>query len=469
MESLPDVSVTGTLDVAGLPQDSKQPGFEGLTVESRRHRKCYSADWTALERTMPIEKRGATSLADLKVERRPSNFAASTDNLMVEARTNKKSRSFISSGSLSTLRRERRVTAPNRSKSDKQFFEIVDSTLPLESKSMPALLQDTPPEGDGIDKSLPQFLQQILRQQRSRGLPVASSQRKLRDVAAHGRARGRTMYEKQPVEPDVQFQEPVPRLSERHRVGHAHTIGRRRDMEDSSLIAGCFLGRKDEDVYAVFDGHGGSKCALYSSAKFCEVFEKVAGELQGDQSDVALQVLSRVFIALNSDLEDKVWAKQCGTTAVVAYFKGSNLYIANVGDTRAVLCRNGTAQRLSVDHKPTVGEEVARIQSLDGGLVINGRVQGMLSVTRALGDSQLSPWVSPEPFVTHVSLTPSDEFVILACDGVWDVITDEEAVSIIKHTEAETGSAQEAAQKLMNESYGRGSTDNITVLVIYFQ
>ncbi|KAG5440857.1 hypothetical protein PCK2_000012, partial [Pneumocystis canis] len=94
------------------------------------------------------------------------------------------------------------------------------------------------------------------------------------------------------------------------------------------------------------------------------------------------------------------------------------LYTANVGDARAVLCRSGKAHRLSYDHKSSDWHESQRIINA-GGLIINNRVNGILAVTRALGDTYMKKFVISRPFTTETILIPSeDEFIILACDGV---------------------------------------------------
>jgi protein phosphatase PTC1 len=94
------------------------------------------------------------------------------------------------------------------------------------------------------------------------------------------------------------------------------------------------------------------------------------------------------------------------------------LYTANVGDARIVLCRNGKALRLSYDHKGMDENEGRRI-SKAGGLILNNRVNGVLAVTRALGDSYLKDLVTGHPYTTETVIQPDqDEFLILACDGV---------------------------------------------------
>lgn len=94
------------------------------------------------------------------------------------------------------------------------------------------------------------------------------------------------------------------------------------------------------------------------------------------------------------------------------------LYTANVGDARVILCRNGKALRLSYDHKGSDDSEGKRIAGA-GGLILNNRVNGVLAVTRALGDAYLKDLVTGHPYTTETVIQPeADEFMILACDGV---------------------------------------------------
>jgi len=164
-----------------------------------------------------------------------------------------------------------------------------------------------------------------------------------------------------------------------------------------------------------------------------------------------------------------------GTTAVVALFIGNQGYVANVGDSRAVLCRDGLAVRVSVDHKPDLPGETQRINSLGGTVTTTynssgqptSRVNGMLAVSRALGDVILHPYVSCDPEIHGpINLTTHlrSQFMILACDGLWDVVSDEEAISIA----APIANPEVASKKLRDVAFKRGSTDNISVLTIRF-
>eukprot|EP01113_Clastostelium_recurvatum_P047902 TRINITY_DN8615_c0_g1_i8.p1 TRINITY_DN8615_c0_g1~~TRINITY_DN8615_c0_g1_i8.p1 ORF type:complete len:212 (+),score=28.59 TRINITY_DN8615_c0_g1_i8:686-1321(+) len=201
-----------------------------------------------------------------------------------------------------------------------------------------------------------------------------------------------------------------------------------------------------------------------------------------------------------------------GTTATVVVITEQNIVAANAGDSRAVLVRKkalnsteslpqrspqpgilssstsdtsppGTSRftvdipdnnnvldmeiiRLTLDHRPDLEEERLRIVSL-GGDILNGRVNSTLAVTRAIGDSILSPFIIARPYIKQVRRDlPRDQFLILACDGVWDILSDEQATSIVQRALAEGGGAHHAAQMLMDSAYTAGSQDNISVMIV---
>ena len=158
------------------------------------------------------------------------------------------------------------------------------------------------------------------------------------------------------------------------------------------------------------------------------------------------------------------------------------LYCANAGDARGVLCRSGKAIRLTYDHKGSDKQEAKRIVDA-GGFVLSGRVNGVLAVTRSLGDSSMKEFVVGAPYTTETVLCEEDEFLILACDGVcfylticvdmqilirlqlWDVVDDQEAVARVR----QIADPKEAAKILLDQAYTKYSSDNVTVLVVRFR
>ena len=155
-----------------------------------------------------------------------------------------------------------------------------------------------------------------------------------------------------------------------------------------------------------------------------------------------------------------------GTTSITTLVRNHGgkrmLYCANAGDARAVLCRNGKAERLSYDHKGSDEGETKRIIDA-GGFVVLNRVNGILAVTRSLGDHAMKEYVIGEPYMTVTTLDSTDTHLILACDGLWDVTSDQEAIDLIL-PESES---QKMSDKLLLHALKNGSTDNISVMVIH--
>lgn len=236
------------------------------------------------------------------------------------------------------------------------------------------------------------------------------------------------------------------------------TMGQRSKMEDKHTIMPYLGGRQDRHFYGVYDGHGGSSSAWQASSR---LHEHLARNL--DQGLPYEQAVSNAYHEMDKAIINM--AIQDGTTAVTALVDKDNLVVANVGDARAVLDRGGHAVRLSVDHKPSDPKEQARIRAAGHTVTHIGgswRVNGNLAVARALGDREFKRSVIADPDVSITQLTSKDNKVILACDGVWDVISDQEATDLIRNIK----DPKQASEVLKNEALRRGSTDNITVVVV---
>lgn len=155
-------------------------------------------------------------------------------------------------------------------------------------------------------------------------------------------------------------------------------------------------------------------------------------------------------------------AGEGGTTAVVCICVSGQLHLASVGDSRAVMRVAGErASRLTVDHTPNLPAETDRITEL-GGFITRGRVHGILAVSRALGDVELQPFVSPEPQLGVVKLRRGKRCLLLiASDGLWGSIGDDEATEMA----AAHADPQGAADALLAEVARRGGRDNASIVV----
>lgn len=180
-----------------------------------------------------------------------------------------------------------------------------------------------------------------------------------------------------------------------------------------------------------------------------------------------------------------------GSTALLVWFcahpspSETSFYTVNLGDSRAVLCRGGHAIPLTSDHKPDRPDERQRIQKAGGfvgnfggiprvysasgaGLAVESQLSMYLAVSRAFGDRPLktpSALVSCEPEIKRFQVDNDDLFIVMACDGIWDVMSNQDAVNIAL---AQYNDPKAAADAIVKEAYKRGSADNLTATVIQF-
>ncbi|KAF2225958.1 phosphatase 2C-like domain-containing protein [Elsinoe ampelina] len=271
----------------------------------------------------------------------------------------------------------------------------------------------------------------------------------------------------------------------------------------------------DNGYFAIFDGHAGTFAADWCGKKVHVLLEDI---IRKNPNTPIPELLDQTFTTVDQQLE-KLPLKNSGCTAVIAVLRwedripnshsatGSTaiapaaaaavkaasessspktelttvassqeaklreaasrqrvLYTANVGDARIVLCRNGKALRLSYDHKGSDENEGKRIAGA-GGLILNNRVNGVLAVTRALGDAYMKDLVTGHPYTTETVIQPDiDEFLILACDGLWDVCSDQEAVDLVRSVQ----DPQLASKMLVEHALSRFSTDNLSCMLVRF-
>ncbi|KAF9169809.1 Protein phosphatase 2C 1 [Mortierella sp. AD011] len=240
----------------------------------------------------------------------------------------------------------------------------------------------------------------------------------------------------------------------------------RRTMEDTHAFICNFEGIAGHGFFAIFDGHAGKAAADWCGQHFHEVFGRILKE-KADQPGVDFQELvNDTFLSVDQQLAEVLQqGRSSGCTAIMAYIRKEGdkrvLYTGNVGDARAVLCHKDKAVRLSYDHKGSDHTEAQRILDV-GGFVMNNRVNGVIAVTRALGDSSMKEFIIGAPYTTRTEIGSDNPFLILACDGLWDVCTDQEAVELIKDVVCPT----KASRVLLDHALQKFSTDNISVMVV---
>ncbi|CAF0714258.1 unnamed protein product [Brachionus calyciflorus] len=283
------------------------------------------------------------------------------------------------------------------------------------------------------------------------------------------------------------------------KYGICEMQGWRNEMEDSNCV---FKSQSDQDewsFYAVFDGHGGSFSSKMSSEYlwgqiYQEMLENSSRNRNDSKNSFRLNSLSpeeiinsvkNGFYTFDRKLLERVkslnYEDKSGTTVIAALITINYIYLINCGDSRGILVRDNQIEINTFDHKPTQLKERQRIQNA-GGLVALNRVNGGLATSRGLGDfdyknipnlDQNKQFVTCEPDVYVSKRSLNDRYLVLACDGIWDVLDNESVKNLIDQKLQTTNINNENFVELLSEdlvlkSFEKGSKDNMSAVIIYF-
>jgi len=283
------------------------------------------------------------------------------------------------------------------------------------------------------------------------------------------------------------------------------------DKEDFNVLAMTTFA-------AVFDGHGGDECSNYlvdvlpmhlrthmanerdALQEAVEASRGIRGHTEQHEdavSELMRRIITAAFLRTDKEFISPKNAPQSGSTAATIILTGRRLFAANVGDSRVVLCRGGgQCVELTSDHKPNRPDEAARVRQA-GGFILHRRVMGELAITRAFGDKSFkmgikamleeeaddqafsgskdevakdltAPLVSSEPEIATMVLSHGDEFLLLACDGLFDVFRSQDAIALARQElMAHRGEPAEVARILSDQAIRvRRSRDNVSILII---
>ncbi|EYU23356.1 hypothetical protein MIMGU_mgv1a018598mg [Erythranthe guttata] len=265
--------------------------------------------------------------------------------------------------------------------------------------------------------------------------------------------------------------------------GHVSMMGRRRAMEDKVTVAPPGWMAGEYYFFAVYDGHGGDqvaeKCGEKMHTCLARHIEK-AKKLPEERSIDWEKVMVDCFSSMDEELDRNDGApeqrddgpaaaaayKNMGSTAAVVLVGKEEMVVSNCGDSRAVLCHAGVPVPMSTDHKPDREDEKERIEA-GGGEVIN------YNGWRVQGDQYLKPYVTSVPEVSVVRRSDSDEFLVIATDGLFDVVTNEAACEVVKRcldnntrNRRHEAGASHASTLLAELAIAKGSRDNISIIVV---
>lgn len=271
--------------------------------------------------------------------------------------------------------------------------------------------------------------------------------------------------------------------SEGIKVACSGMQGYRLEMEDAHILQKMPT-KPTHTLLSIFDGHGGSGAAIFAGQKLIQLIEdtpewkEYAANPNSDDPEMVGKAMVKAYFECDRTLrhfqDTDANADTSGCTAVSCMLTPKYVICVNAGDSRAVIGSSGIAIPLSEDHKPQDELERMRIEKA-GGIVQAKRVDGDLAVSRAFGDFQyktrpdLPPEeqkVSCEPDVRIHTRTPADDILLVACDGLWDVFSNSEAIDCAREVllEGETDPVK-IVEEMLDISLLKGSRDNISGIV----
>lgn len=256
-------------------------------------------------------------------------------------------------------------------------------------------------------------------------------------------------------------------------------LGKRESNEDTHEVK---LNR-DISLFAIYDGHGGDKISKFLKGHLLQYFEdkKIFDDINKFEKYV-----SKIFDHMQKQfyVNYKHLSEHCGSTAIICVIIKNIITVINLGDCRAIMANEyNIANQLSKDHKPDSYEEKKRIKSLGGRIYKDGddwRIKEF-SLARSFGDLDGKPYISHLPDVFHYKINKNDKCIVLACDGLWDVMSNQEVfdfirenVSTVKNNYASRvhyskNSDKNVAKSLSERAIKLGSHDNITIIIIFFR
>jgi serine/threonine protein phosphatase PrpC len=233
---------------------------------------------------------------------------------------------------------------------------------------------------------------------------------------------------------------------------------------------------KKINIFGIYDGHGGKYISKYLSEKIPDYFKK-----NDVQYPLSGRYVRNVFKEIQNDLEKNhsSYSEYCGSTCLLAidYIHEQKRFIdiINLGDSRCVISRGNKANIITSDHKPNWPTEKERIKKMGGEIYFDGadwRI-GDLSVSRAFGDLDNKPYISCVPDIYRYKLSKKDQFMVLACDGLWDVMDGQYVVNFIITNCYDSeynriNKKTNIARLLAENALKKGSTDNITIIIVFF-
>eukprot|EP00930_Biecheleria_cincta_P023151 TRINITY_DN1675_c0_g1_i1.p1 TRINITY_DN1675_c0_g1~~TRINITY_DN1675_c0_g1_i1.p1 ORF type:complete len:349 (-),score=61.51 TRINITY_DN1675_c0_g1_i1:152-1198(-) len=288
------------------------------------------------------------------------------------------------------------------------------------------------------------------------------------------------------------------------RSGSFQSQGPRDYQEDrvsafEEFLASSSPGRPCVELYAVFDGHGGTAAVDFVLEKLPDALHSGLRDFHSLDAEQVKDAMSRAFEETEAELLEHIkripfqvpsdgplprtrsvvpqTGLSAGTCACVAVLYGNILYLANLGDCRALLRTHTGTIQLTQDHRPLSDVNLAektRLENLGISVSSDGYIHGQIGVSRSLGDMRLEtgekcPGLLACPEVCQHQLGVGTEFLLLVCDGILEKMEPEEACNIVRRALRDTKDPRTAAQKLVEDADLRQSPDNLSAVVVLFK
>ena len=250
------------------------------------------------------------------------------------------------------------------------------------------------------------------------------------------------------------------------------SIQNKRSYNEDEIYVNNFICSKNIKVYCVFDGHGGKLVSKFLLNNIPKYMLNDDIDFETDKIKSINEKILNYFEYIQSELENQKFSKNMGSTCLIGVIYNNNnklkLKAINLGDSRMICCNKyNIGIPLTIDHKPDFFYEKTRINKL-GGVITNydcPRIQG-LATSRSFGDLDTKPYVSHIPEIYDYDIS-NMKFIVLACDGLWDVLTNQDVVNFINEELYKKEKNIDISKKLAEYAVLKGSTDNISIIIIF--
>ena len=233
----------------------------------------------------------------------------------------------------------------------------------------------------------------------------------------------------------------------------------RQSMEDIGVTLPNLTNDYKTSLFGIFDGHGGNDVVKYIKDRIPEIIKKNLNDLYP---------IEQCFINSFNKIDEELKfydSEYTGSTATIVLIQDNKIYCANVGDSRAYIIYDNYIKQITTDHKCSVPEEAERIIK-SGGKITKNRVQGQLVLSRSLGDLYCKKYgVINSPDITSNKIDYNIKYVIIASDGIWDVVDEKTVLNMSKMKK----NADNFCKDLIKLAIEKESKDNISCIVISFE